>query len=180
MKKLFFCLLISTGLMAQSNAIRFSPIGVNEIGATVGLTYERFLSQKLSLVFPLDVVFRQHDNYWNGDQLSSPAYFYFTPGFKFYPASVDRPVKYAIGANAVIGAGQRYYSVDNHYNSPYLKANNTRLGIMVTNYVNFDITSRFTMGINFGLGLLYVDQSKYKNNDLNGTVQLGTNFGFKF
>jgi hypothetical protein len=185
MKKLLCAVLVltATASFAQQNALRFSPVGVNEIGATVGMTYERYLNQKLSLVFPLDVVFRQHDRLWNSEEVSSPAYFYFTPGFRFYPGSVERPVKYAIGANVVLGSGNRYYyTSDWEYGMErtYDKAVNTRLGIMVTNYVNFDITKRFTMGLNFGLGLLYMDQSKYKTNDLNGTVQLGTNFGFKF
>lgn len=165
-----------------SNAIRFSPIGVNEVGTTVGISYEKFLTQnsKLSLVFPLDVVFRQHERYWGNDYTTSPAYFYFTPGFKFYPASTIRPVKYAIGSNLVLGAGDRYYYNSSSSSYTYDRANNTRIGVMVINYVNFDISRKFTMGINLGFGLLYVDKSDYKPNDIGGTVQLSTNFGFKF
>ncbi len=172
----------------ETNAIRFSPVGVNEVGTTVGISYEKYLAQnsKLSLVFPLDVVFRQHDQLWTSDDRSSPAYFYFTPGFKFYPASQERPVKYAIGSNLVLGSGKRYYytsssvSSDGTWRDRYKLSNNTRLGVMVTNYVNFDISRKFTMGINLGFGLLYVDKSANKQNDIGGTVQLSTNFGFKF
>lgn len=171
----------------ETNALRFSPVGVNEIGTTVGISYEKYLSEssKVSLIFPLDVVFRQHERLWSSDDRTSPAYFYFTPGFKFYPASKERPVKYAIGSNLVLGSGERYYYNPN-YNSNgtwqdrYERANNTRIGVMVTNYVNFDISRRFTMGINLGFGLLYVDKSSFKQNDIGGTVQLNTNFGFKF
>lgn len=172
----------------ETNAIRFSPVGVNEIGTTVGISYEKYLTKnaKLSLIFPLDVVFRQHERYWGGDYPASPAYFYFTPGFKFYPGSAERPVKYAIGSNLVLGAGDRYYYNNTTYDpngawySNYERANNTRIGVMVTNYVNFDISRKFTMGINLGFGLLYIDKSSFKANDIGGTVQLSTNFGFKF
>ncbi|MCD8539431.1 MAG: hypothetical protein LRY55_06430 [Leadbetterella sp.] len=171
----------------NTNALRFSPIGVNEIGATVGLNYEKYLGKnpRLSLIFPLDIVFRQHDTFWERDEVSSPAYFYFTPGFKFYPSIKERPVKYAIGSNLVLGSGDRYYytsdyNPDGTWNSNYERSHNTRLGVMVTNYVNFDISPKFTMGINLGFGLLYVDKSKFKPNDIAGTVQLNTNFGFKF
>lgn len=171
----------------ETNAIRFSPVGVNEIGTTVGINYEKYLSKnsRLSLIFPLDVVFRQHERLWTSDDRSSPAYFYFTPGFKFYPASRERPVKYAIGSNLVLGSGDRYYynsdfNTGGSWREHYERANNTRVGVMVTNYVNFDISRKFTMGINLGFGLLYVDKSKFKQNDVGGTVQLNTNFGFKF
>jgi len=170
-----------------SNALRFSPVGVNEIGTTVGISYEKYLAQnsRVSLVFPLDIVFRQHERYWGQGNISSPAYFYFTPGFKFYPASTIRPVKYAIGSNLVLGSGDRYYYSGEYdpngtWYQSHVKANNTRIGVMVTNYVNFDISRKFTMGINLGFGLLYVDKSDYKPNDIGGTVQLSTNFGFKF
>ncbi len=172
----------------ESNVIRFSPVGVNEVGTTVGLSYEKHLAKnpKLSLVFPLQVVFRQHERNWDDDYQSSPAYFYFTPGFKFYPGSLERPVKYAIGSNLVLGSGDRYYynstqsNPDGSWSTYYDRANNTRVGVMVVNYVNFDISRTFTMGINLGFGLLYVDKSKFKPNDIGGTVQLSTNFGFKF
>ncbi|MBX2951348.1 MAG: hypothetical protein KF870_02510 [Leadbetterella sp.] len=184
---LVLCGIVPAFSQNNTNALRFSPVGVNEIGTTVGLSYEKYLSQssRVSLIFPLDIVFRQHERLWSSNDRSSPAYFYFTPGFKFYPASKERPVKYAIGSNLVLGTGERYY-YDSDFNSNgtwqsrYVKANNTRLGVMVTNYVNFDISRRFTMGINLGFGLLYVDKSSAKQNDVAGTVQLNTNFGFKF
>lgn len=168
----------------ETNAIRFSPVGVNEVGTTVGVSYEKYLTRnpKLSLIFPLDIVFRQHEHLWSSEVRSNPAYFYFTPGFKFYPGSMERPVKYAIGSNLVMGSGKRYYYNSNSggSNGRYELSNNTRIGVMVTNYVNFDISKKFTMGINLGFGLLYVDKSASKPNDIGGTVQLSTNFGFKF
>lgn len=192
-KYLISALLLLSGIVPafsqdETNAIRFSPVGVNEIGTTVGISYEKYLAKnsRLSLIFPLDVVFRQHERYWGRDNVSSPAYFYFTPGFKFYPASGERPVKYAIGSNLVLGSGDRYYfnnttyDPDGRWQDNYERANNTRIGVMVTNYVNFDISRKFTMGINLGFGLLYVDKSTFKPNDIGGTVQLSTNFGFKF
>ena len=167
-----------------ANALRFSPVGVNEVGTTVGVTYEKYLAKnpKLSLVFPLNIVFRQHEHLWSPEVQSNPAYFYFTPGFKFYPSSVERPVKYAIGSNLALGSGKRYYYNSNSTgsNGRYELSTNTRIGVMVTNYVNFDISKKFTMGINLGFGLLYVDKSVAKPNDIGGTVQLSTNFGFKF
>lgn len=189
-KYLTSALLLLSGMafsQNETNAIRISPLGINEIGTTVGISYEKYLAKnsRLSLIFPLDIVFRQHNLYWD-ESVSSPAYFYFTPGFKFYPASKERPVKYAIGSNLVLGAGERYYyessgfNPDNTWLEVHKRANNTRIGVMVTNYVNFDISRKFTMGINLGFGLLYVDKSAYKPNDIGGTIQLSTNFGFKF
>lgn len=189
-KYLISALLLLSGLafsQDNTNALRFSPVGVNEIGTTVGVSFEKYLvkNSRLSLVFPIDIVFRQHDLYWDKN-VSSPAYFYFTPGFKFYPSAKERPVKYAIGSNLVLGAGERYYYESTGYNPDgswsdlHQRANNTRIGVMVTNYVNFDISRKFTMGINLGFGMLYVDKSAYKPNDIGGTVQLSTNFGFKF
>lgn len=169
------------------NAIRFSPIGVNEVGVTVGLEYEKFFNNnpKLSFIAPVDVTFRQHDFWWNNNDASHPAYVFFRPGFKFYPSSPTRPVKYAIGSNLVLGHGNisRYSSTyDSHGNwTNYReKTANTKLGVMVTNYVNFDISRNFTMGIHFGLGVLYLNKNSNSNNDVAATVQLGTNFGFKF
>lgn len=169
------------------NALRFSPIGINEVGVTAGVEYERYFKNnpKLSFIAPVDVTFRQHDYRWDED-VSHPAYVFFRPGFKFYPSSKNRPVKYAIGSNLVLGHGNvenyssGYYSNGNWYrNSENVK--NTRLGVMVTNYVNFDISRNFTMGINFGLGILYLNRTDGRNDsDGRATVQLGTNFGFKF
>jgi hypothetical protein len=167
------------------NALRFSPIGINEVGVTVGAEYEHYFKNnpKLSFIAPVDVTFRQHDSYWN-DERTNPAYVFFRPGFKFYPSTKVRPVKYAIGSNLVIGHGQlsRYnYDNWNSNNNRYENVKNTRLGVMVTNYVNFDISRNFTMGINFGLGILYLNNTEgRRNDDGRATVQLGTNFGFKF
>jgi len=80
-----------------------------------------------------------------------------------------------------VGSYQNGYYSNGKWYSNYEKVNNTRLGIMVTNYVNFDISKSFTMGINFGLGVLYLNRTGNRNDDDGrATVQLGTNFGFKF
>lgn len=166
------------------NSIRFSPIGVNEVGVTVGAEYERYFKNnpKLSFIAPVDVTFRQHDFSWDNDA-SSPAYVFFRPGFKFYPGSTSRPVKYAIGSNLVLGHGKltKYSYEEWGSNRKYTYNKNTKLGVMVTNYVNFDISRNFTMGINFGLGILYFNETENRSNNTGrATVQLGTNFGFKF
>lgn len=195
MKKFFltsvlaFLSLWSVNAQDLYNALRFSPIGMSEMGNTVGLEYQRYAKNnpRLSFILPVEYVFEQIGVY-EREERSLP-YFYVRPGIKIYPASIEKVFRYAFGFNMAMGYGQiqrnysRYSSSSNNsgFTIQEKAKENFRIGFMATNYFNFDIGRTITMGLHLGLGMYY------SNKDVGGrrqqdraAIQVGANFGFKF
>jgi len=58
-----------------------------------------------------------------------------------------------------------------------------RVGLLVNNYVNFQFTRRFNLGIEGGLGMRYLDKVSYSGSPYyagNGTVNNGVDITGQF
>ncbi len=174
-----------------NNIVRFTPLMVYDVGVGLGLSYERHLDkeQRVSVVLPVDLIMIPEYNY-NSSRSSN--YFYFSPGFKFYPTGQKR-VTYALGANMILGFGNRYDQIQQVSQNgtifmEQVEAKNTRLGVLVNNYLNFNIGKRFAIGLNGGLGVLYINkyegvnyiQNFYGGDRVSITGQFAFNFGVRF
>lgn len=201
MKKIFTILTViitSWQLQAQAqkasvtygnNTIRFAPLKVYDMGVGLGFSYERHLDpeQKISLTLPIDISFintyySNMNNPYRHNKVNS--YVYFSPGIKFYPSG-QRKVNYAIGANLIIGSGTGLYNsghFDQFQNWIYKEEElkHFRMGMMVNNYLNFNITNKFNIGIELGLGAIYINQYKDKPNEgITGTGNVAFTMGFR-
>lgn len=182
----------------RSNIIHFSPISaIDFAGGGPGLYYERIFSKdkRMSVILPFSFMIGNNNN--NGDAYGM----YFTPGVKFYPFG-QRPVSYAVGPNFLLGYQfkNRYdlYTSHEDPNNPgfYISTNDQakttilRLGVLINNYVNFQITKNFNMGFAIGLGVDYIDKSKttlmiqkttqQSNGPIKFTGQVAYTLGFCF
>ncbi|HET8572890.1 MAG TPA: hypothetical protein VFL76_03365 [Edaphocola sp.] len=181
------------------NIIRFSPVKAMDIGVGPGISYERIISadKKIGLVLPFSVLLADYyDDYYynyNYNNASYSSYFYFTPGLKFYPFG-QRTVTYAIGPNLMFGYGgsdrnrPQYNPLTQTYYTEHFKNRVFRLGILVNNYVNFQITPAFNIGVSAGLGVRYIDHEAQTidgnktvyNHPINATGQGTLSIGYRF
>lgn len=167
-----------------NNTVKFSPINIYDVGIGIGLNYERLLDkeQKIGIELPFDLIFRPENT---NAVTNTNAYMYFSPGFKFYPSG-QRKVTYALGANLVLGMGKRSENIPqvSQNGTVYYITNetdNTRLGVLVNNHLNFNIGKHFVIGLNVGIGVLYLNKySSNINNNYNEGIQPTGQFKFSF
>lgn len=183
-----------------SNIVRLAPMTAMDVGVGFGAGYERLLGeeQRMSIVLPVSVLFEDKSGNNGGTQYEDSryyAYVYFTPGLKVYPFG-QRKVTYALGPNLMIGhgGGSEWQSRTDAYGIIHLDAVQTkrwRLGLLMTNYVNFQFSRHFNLGIEGGLGIRYLDKVSYSgslfyagNGDFNGGVDITGQFslalGYRF
>ncbi len=175
-----------------SNFIRLTPMKILDIGAVgVGLEYERLFgtNRNFGINIPFSVQFNQEyvfDRITGQDDIQYNPYFYFTPGLKFYPSG-QRRVTYAVGPTLLMGVGkEKSWVQDAAGFSRLQELQNFRLGLMVMNYVNFQLTDHFSLGIDAGIGIRYLNRYKDLNSNLitndamMPTGQFSINFGYRF
>lgn len=182
-----------------TNILRVAPITVMDIGVGFGLSYEKIFGaeQMIGLVLPVSVMLENDNNYYfssnNSNNFSS--YFYFTPGIKVYPFG-QRKVTYAVGPTLMFGYGggkQWRYGYDPGSMISYeerVDIKKVRIGMMVSNYVNFNITKSFSLGLEAGVGVRYIDREKVSgsprfndatySNGINATGQFSMTLGYRF
>jgi hypothetical protein len=179
-----------------ANILRLSPITAMDIGVGFGLSYERILdrNQMIGLVLPVHLMLENDgDDFFNGNYNSNDdthAYVYFTPGLKIYPFG-QRRVTYAVGPSLMLGyGGGREWRYDGSTYGQRVDVTKLRLGMLVNNYVNFQIGTSFNLGLELGLGVRYLDRetvdypypysSVTVNNGLEATGQFSMTLGFRF
>ena len=170
------------------NMLNFSPFKALDSGPGIGLSYEILLDKRqyFSIILPLSLIFPDNYNFYdNAGNRSS--ILYFSPGFKVYPFG-QRKVTYAVGPNIFTAIGKSpFYSYDpvtGSYTQSNTSSKNFRLGVMVNNYINFQITPSFQIGLNAGIGARYIDREKQPsqtfNNGINVSGEFNFNLGFRF
>lgn len=169
-----------------TNVLSVAPFAALDIGVGVGMSYEKILGadKTLGIIFPFYVMFDDFDNnsYYNND--NSSAYFYFAPGLKVYPFG-QRKITYAIGPNFFIGGGSSKQTTWDINGNPYTEdISKFRLGILVNNYLNFQFTKSFNLGLQGGLGVRYIDRETYdnytNNRGITPTAQFSVTLGYRF
>jgi hypothetical protein len=169
-----------------TNILSLAPFAVLDIGVGVGMSYEKIFGadQNLGLILPVYILFDDFENdpYYSNN--NSGSYFYFAPGLKVYPFG-QRKTTYAIGPNLFVGGGTgketQYDMFGNMYTQDISKF---RLGILINNYLNFQFTKNFNLGLQGGLGVRYIDRETYNGyTDSRGmavTGQFSITLGYRF
>lgn len=173
------------------NILTISPFKALDSGPGLGFSYERLIgeNQYVGIILPVAFIFQEYNVYSSSIDLSNHYYtnFYVSPGLKIYPFG-QRKVTYAVGPNVMLGFNKDRDSqyvptgTSGYYNST--ERNSFRLGLIINNYLNFQITPRINLGLNGGLGMRYLDKrtSSYRsyNDGMQVTGEFAFNFGFRF
>ncbi|MCE6991662.1 hypothetical protein [Dyadobacter sp. CY323] len=169
--------------------INFSPFKALDSGPGFGVSYEIQVDKKqyLGVILPFTITFPDRYNYlFDSGNTGRNEMFYFSPGLKIYPFG-QRKVTYAVGPHIFTGFGQSYTTSTNYdpgtgvYTNVDRRTKNFRLGIIVNNYINFQITPKFQLGLNGGLGSRYIDRETTDLNVINrGGINITGEFNFNF
>ena len=171
------------------NILMLSPFKVLDSGPGFGVSYERLVGPYVGIIVPVSFMFSERYLY-NSAIGSQSKYFtnvYVSPGVKFYPFG-QRKVTYAVGPNVMFGFAKdvktKYtYNGTGGQVVTEIPTKNFRLGLLVNNYLNFQITSKINLGINGGLGIRYLDRSRPVvgyHEGMQITGEFAFNFGFRF
>ncbi|WP_118950578.1 hypothetical protein [Taibaiella helva] len=178
-----------------TNILRLAPLTIMDVGVGFGLSYEKILDkhQMIGLILPAHfLISNSNDDFFsgsNGYMSNTQTYFYFTPGLKVYPFG-QRRVTYAVGPSLMLGyGGGQDYQYD--YRTGYttnVDVRRFRLGMLVNNYVNFQLGPSFNLGLELGLGVRYLDRERVEfssytrtdNKDLDATGQFSLTLGYRF
>lgn len=159
-----------------NNILSFAPVQFTNTSVTgLGLHYERILDRRgiFSLYIPVVFSFKNDDynnyNYpYNNQNNDRYNMFWTYPGLKIYPTGSNRKVSYAVGPSLAIGAGSRptYQNMYDPNTGSYLGTTRTmtdifQMGIMVNNSLNIQPTPRLYLGVEFGLGIPYIQNKTY-------------------
>jgi hypothetical protein len=173
------------------NILTISPFKALDSGPGLGFSYERLVgeNQYVGIILPVAFIFKEYSVYSSSIDLSNHYYtnLYMSPGVKIYPFG-QRKVTYAVGPNIMLGFNKdrdsRYVPTGTTGYYDYEERNSFRLGLIINNYLNFQITSKINLGLNGGLGMRYLDRasssSNYYNDGMRVTGEFAFNFGFRF
>jgi len=158
---------------APANVLRFAPISVFYGGVGLGLSYERFIDKAQRVSFNLPV-YGGLRNYLIGQSAGSAVEpesnfsILANPGIRLYPRGHSRKMVYAIGPSVFLSHG-----TDNGYQGgsdpagnyvEYAEGTETRVGSMINNSLTFNISPKFNVGVEAGIGVsLY---TRLKNNTI--------------
>lgn len=184
-------LLLGASLFAQSkaapqsrygnNLFTFSPVSIIDRGVGVGFSYERLLDdeQKVAFVLPLDIIFADP-----GEMDQIDVYSYISPGMIFYPAGM-RKFNYGIGPNVVLAAGSGNTWRWQGQGQRNIDYTNFRMGLMINNYLLVNVTNHFSLQLNAGMGIRYINNYSYSDgtshkDGISIMGQFKFNFAYRF
>ncbi|WP_353721405.1 hypothetical protein [Dyadobacter sp. 676] len=175
------------------NKIDVSPFKALDSGPGFGISYERILGKNgyFGLLLPFTITVA--DSYYfpmGSENSNNEEMYYFSPSLKVYPFGQKR-VTYAVGPTLYAGMGKRWNNYTDYdpatqvYTSREEERERFRMGMIVNNYVNFQITKHFQIGLNAGVGPRYIDREKfgskvYKTRGMEITGEFNFNLGFRF
>jgi hypothetical protein len=184
---------------SKYNFARLYPFAVMDVGVGVGASFERLFGQKknLGLILPGFLILQGNSNPTtvNQDNKSYDAYFYFAPGFKFYPNG-HKKLTYAVGPSLMFGfCNSKFETPGTNSNGEPITATvkyaRKRFGVLANNYVTLEFSKYFDIGLEGGLGVCYFDRESYKgpefypgdpskNKGVDITGQFSLSIGYKF
>lgn len=179
-----------------ANILRVTPITVMDIGAGFGLSYEHLFGreQMVGITLPVSLILEDRGNGYfssgnNGNPSPTETYLYFTPGLKIYPFG-QRKITYALGPSLMLGyGGGKEWRYGNATGKP-VDVRRTRFAVIANNYVNFNFTKSFSLGLEAGAGIRYMDRERLSvpdiynrknlSNGMGVTGQVSLTIGFRF
>jgi hypothetical protein len=173
-----------------NNTLSFSPLQINNPGIGFGVSYEVDLDRRgiVALYLPMSFSISNTTRDKHIGYYSSEPYYtgFIMPGLKFYPTGSKGKVKYAVGPNLAVIAGERPSYTYNYLASSYptgIYSTQTRfsLGTMVFNSLNINPTPHLNIGVEMGMGVCYIDQTAGISSGMMPFLfQLGTKIGYRF
>lgn len=190
---------IIPAITPKYNFARIYPFAVMDVGLGVGTSYERLFGGKknFGLILPGFLILEGNSNQTSmtNDNKNYDAYFYFAPGFKFYPKG-HKKVTYAFGPSLMFGFCNSKFetagtSSTGESTTATVKYARKRFGILANNYVTLEFGKYFDIGLEGGLGVCYFDRESYngpefypsdpaKNKGIDITGQFSLSIGYKF
>lgn len=175
------------------NMINVSPFKALDSGPGFAISYERLLDKNGYFGLLLPFTMTVSDSYYfpiGTDDIQNEEMYYFSPTLKVYPFGQKR-VTYAVGPTLYAGVGRKWsnYTDYNPTTGVYISRDEQRdrfrMGMIVNNFVNFQITSRFQIGLNAGVGPRYIDRETYESRTIRTkgfeiTGEFNFNLGFRF
>jgi hypothetical protein len=146
-----------------TNSITVSPFTVMDYGVGLGLSYEKIFGANgyLGLILPFSLMLDGNNSpgySYNASGLNPS--FYFTPGFKIYPFGQSR-LTYAFGSSFMLNYGKRNSVWYTNFPVDGASVSWLRMGAMVNNYLNFQVTQSIGLGLGMGLGVRFLDRQTY-------------------
>ena len=148
----------------------FSGYTSEQVGdVMVGISYERFLNGFVSLKVPVRLGLVN-----NGLQGALIA--------KFYTSGHDAQIRYSIGPSLIFTHARTEdlyytYELDPFGQAYYEETDVNQFGFMLVNSLNITIQKSIYLGVDMGLGLNYLNQTKLKGGDM-VDEDPGVNFNF--
>lgn len=148
--------------------VRLHPIAVMDVGVGVGAGYERLFGQKknFGLILPGFLILESNSNPGldtSSNRKAYDAYFYFAPGFKFYPKGHNK-LTYAFGPSFMFGFCNSKFEISGPYpngDKITVKYARKRFGVLINNYVTYEISKLFDLGLEGGIGMTYFNKESY-------------------
>jgi len=186
-------------VISKYNTARLYPFAVMDVGMGVGASYERLFgrNKNFGLVLPGFLILESKSDPTDLTQNSKSydAYFYFAPGFKFYPNG-HKKITYAVGPSLMFGFCNSKFqtpglSPTGEPTKETVKYGRKRFGVLANNYVTLAFSRFFDIGLEGGLGISYFDQESYTgsefypadpttNKGVDITGQFSLSIGYKF
>ena len=167
-------------LMLRNRILSVSPLQFTDNGVGLKFGFEQGIDKEGIIAYELPVALTFNLNHTNLVGNKEDPMFYFMPGLKFYPTSSYGKIKYSIGPSLLVAAGQKTsYGFDN-YGATYTTNSHLQVGMIINNTLNFNPTSRFYLGLDFGFGFNYLDKVGGINQGFTGLVQGGFKMGIRY
>ncbi len=164
---------------------------MNDVG--VGLCYERLLDKRGHIGFNLPVIMsfassRDFNNYtynYLNNGVNYPGNYhslFFAPGVKFYPAGINKSVRYSFGASLFCAFGTEPQGVyDYNSTSPTATYHYAMTGLMISNSVNISVARHLYMALDLSAGVPFSDNRHTTNYNSFADIPVPfLQFGFKF
>lgn len=157
-----------------TNSITVSPFMAMDYGVGVGLSYEKILGAKgyLGLILPFSLMLDGNNSpgyRYNASGLNPS--FYFTPGLKIYPFGQSR-LTYAFGPSFMLNYGRCNSAWYTNFPVEGAKVSWLRMGALINNYLNFQVTRSISLGLEMGLGVRFIDRQTYTEPTLPDPVKM--------
>lgn len=142
------------------NVISIMPMVINSSGPGLGFSYEAILGedQRLGIILPVAATFTNEGEIFFNEYRKFNT-IHISPGLKMYVAGANRKVSYAIGPLLAFSSGKGETTVYKNGSDMDVEVKRQSLGMIINNYLNFQVGRNFNFGMDGGFGLRYFDKT---------------------